>query len=81
MRQTISDLNKTIEIMRKIYPFKDEDTQIWIVRDPWCNNDKLNLLTTDKDTDTEVLLTRIIETEGDKRENGNIKSINGNILH
>lgn len=67
MRQTISDLNKTIEIMRKIYPFKDEDTQIWIARDPRCNDEKLNLLTIDKDTDTEVLLTRTIETEGDKR--------------
>lgn len=81
MRQTISDLNKTIEIMRKIYPFKDEDTQIRIARDPWCNNDKLNLLRIDKDTDTEVLLTRTIETEGEKWENGNIKSINDNILH
>lgn len=53
--------------MRKIYPFKDEDTQIWIARDPRCNNDKLNLITIDKDTDTEVILTRTIETEGDKK--------------
>lgn len=68
MRHTITELNKTIEIMRKAYPFKDEDTQIDIERDRCSHVEKLSLLTIDKDTDTEVSLQRTIETEGDKEK-------------
>ena len=68
MRHTITELNKTIEIMRKAYPFKDEDTQIGIESDLCSHVEKLSLLTIDKDTNTEVSLQRTIETEGDKEK-------------
>ena len=59
MRRTISDLNKTIEIMRKAYPFKDDKTQITLERDMRSLIfDKVTLYTVDEETNTGVTLER-----------------------
>lgn len=68
MRRTISDLNKTIEIMRKAYPFKDDKTQITLERDMRSMiRDKVTLYTVDEETNTGVTLERNLEEESLKQ--------------
>lgn len=66
---TISELNNTIEIMRKAYSFKDDETHIALGENPY--NHRLNtveLATMDKATGTEVVLRRDIEKMENKNE-------------
>lgn len=59
--QTISELNKTIEIMRQAYPFKDEKTEICLARDLITNDYSIVKLVAVDETDTLVTLERRIE--------------------
>lgn len=61
-KPTITELNNTIEVMRKAYPFKDDKTQITLERDMRslvCN--KVTLYTVDEETNTGVTLERDLE--------------------
>ena len=64
LHPTIKQFNETIEIMRKAYPFKDEDTHIvktWDYRTE-ANTD-ITLFTIHEETGTEVHLSRKVDVE------------------
>lgn len=65
---TISELNNTVEIMRKAYSFKDNETQIAIDENPYNRLKSVVLTTIDKATGTEVVLSRDIEKMENKNE-------------
>lgn len=54
----ITEVNNTIEIMRKAYNFYDDETIIELTKDMCNHNSVIELRTTDKATDTVVTLTR-----------------------
>lgn len=62
----ITDVNNTIEVMRKAYNFNDDETIINLSEDLCNHNSIIKLTTTDKATNTSVTLTRqvIIEERG-----------------
>jgi hypothetical protein len=66
---TISELNNTIEIMRKAYSFKDDESYISLETN-LCNHrcEVVNISTIDKTTETEVMLRRDIEKMENKNE-------------
>ena len=65
---TISELNNTIEIMRKAYNFKDDETHI-VLGNNLCNRlTTVELATMDKATGTEVMLRRDMEKMENKNE-------------
>lgn len=65
---TISELNNTIEIMRKAYNFKNDETHI-VLGNNLCNRlTTVELTTIDKATGTEVMLRRDIEKMENKNE-------------
>lgn len=59
---TITELNNTIEIMRKAYSFKDDEAYISLETNP-CNHrcEVVNISTIDNATGTEVTLEKEIE--------------------
>ena len=64
MHPTIEEFNKTIEIMRKVYPFKDESTRIVKMHDLYTNsNNCITLMTRDEETGVDIELERKIEVE------------------
>lgn len=65
---TITELNNTIEIMRKVYNFKDDETYIFLPSDPRSRQVQVELTTIDKATGTEVALSRDIEKMENKNE-------------
>lgn len=65
---TISELNSTIEIMRKAYNFKDDETRIVLGENPYNRLNTVELVTKDKATGTEVALSRDIEKMENKNE-------------
>lgn len=66
MHPTIKQFKDTLEIMRKAYPFTDEDTLIENCRDQYtASNTRIDLLTVDKETGVEVHLSKRIEVEND----------------
>lgn len=68
MHPTITEFNKTLEIMRKAYPFEDNDTRIVNTTDHYtASNTLIELATIDKSTGVEVHLSKRIEVE---HENG-----------
>lgn len=65
---TITELNNTIEIMRKAYNFKNDETHI-VLGNNLCNRlTTVKLTTIDKATGTEVVLSRDIEKMENKNE-------------
>lgn len=65
---TLKEFNDTIEIMRTVYDFADEDTKLVTTRDAASlKNDRIVLATIDKETDTCVTLERKCE-ESEVRE-------------
>lgn len=65
---TISELNNTIEIMRKAYNFKDDETYIFLSSDRCSRLAQVELTTKDKATGTKVVLSRDIEKMENKNE-------------
>lgn len=66
---TISELNNTIEIMRKAYNFKDDEAYISLETNPLNHRcEVINISTIDKATETEVVLSRNIEKTEKKNE-------------
>lgn len=66
---TISELNNTIEIMRKAYNFKDDEAYISLETNPLNHRcEVVNISTIDKATETEVVLSRNIEKTEKKNE-------------
>ena len=66
---TITELNNTIEIMRKAYNFKDDEAYISLetnLLNYRC--EVVNISTIDKATETEVILNRDIEKMENKNE-------------
>ena len=64
MHPTLKQFMKTIEVMRKTYPFKDEETRIVSTYDPRTGICTLiDLVTDDKETGVEVRLTKEIEVD------------------
>lgn len=56
---TLAEFNKTIEIMRKAYPFADEDTLLVSTKNVVsCEQGHIELFTKDKETDTCITLER-----------------------
>ena len=59
---TLKEFNDTIEIMRKVYPFTDEDTKLVSTRDlASLEHDHISLFTKDKESDTFITLERNCE--------------------
>lgn len=66
---TISELNNTIEIMRKAYNFKDDESYISLETNLLNHRyEVVNISTIDKATGTEVMLRRDIEKMENKNE-------------
>jgi hypothetical protein len=66
---TISELNNTIEIMRKAYSFKDDESYISLETNLLNHRyEVVNISTIDKATGTEVMLRRDIEKMENKNE-------------
>ena len=65
---TITELNNTIEIMRKAYNFKDDETYIFFPSDLPSRLVQVELTTIDKATGTKVVLSRNIEKMENKNE-------------
>lgn len=66
---TISELNNTIEIMRKAYNFKDDESYISMETNLYNHRcEVVNISTIDKATGTEVVLRRDIEKTENKNE-------------
>ena len=65
---TISELNNTIEIMRKAYNFKNDETHMVLGNTPCNRLTTVELATMDKATGTEVMLRRDIEKMENKNE-------------
>ena len=64
LHPTIKQFNETIEIMRKAYPFKDEDTYIVKTWDYITDaNTDITLITKHEETGTEVRLSRKVDVE------------------
>lgn len=58
MMPTIQDFKDTIEVMREVYPFKDNNTFIAHTKDMCSHIPKLELVTVDDSTGVEVSLVR-----------------------
>ena len=66
---TISELNNTIEIMRKAYNFKDDEAYISLETNLLNHRcEVVNISTIDKTTETKVVLSRNIEKMENKNE-------------
>lgn len=61
---TVTELRNTIKLMRKIYPFKDDKTEIQIVRDlPSGIERRVMITTVDAESGIEITMTRDAVTE------------------
>lgn len=65
MNATISEFNETLEIMRKVYPFKNDTTRLhnlYNMRDD-CY-DIIEISTIDEETNTRIILSKEVERNG-----------------
>lgn len=62
MNMTISEFNETLEIMRKVYPFKNDKTRIYNLQDMRDNcYDCIEICTIDEKTNTRITLSKEVE--------------------
>jgi len=61
---TITELRNTIKLMRKIYPFKDDKTDIRVAKDlPSWTERRVMITTVDAASGVEITMTRNAVTE------------------
>lgn len=64
---TLSDFKDTIEIMRKVYSFTDERTELVSIFDiRTSRNGKITLSTIDEETDTAITMEKCLPTHIDE---------------
>lgn len=66
---TIADFNKVLELMRKIYNFDDQETQLLNVNDPRMGHCpcRVEITTKDKETGVQIVMSRSAYNEEEEK--------------